>query len=84
VADIVAKVFSGWRTKIFIAADASYARQCEGPYRFIQNRSLTSVGALKSDATAEKAKDPHWRDFLRGPIFDFCNNIGPSAKLRRV
>ena len=37
VADIVAKVFLGWRTKILIAADALYVRQREGPYRFIQN-----------------------------------------------
>jgi hypothetical protein len=35
--DIVAKVFLGWRTKILRAADALYARQREGPYRFIQN-----------------------------------------------
>jgi len=45
-ADIVAKVFLGWRTKILRAADALYARQREGPYRFIQNRSRTSAVAL--------------------------------------
>jgi hypothetical protein len=34
------------------------------PYRFIQNRSLASVGALKSDAAAaEKSKDQLSRDF---------------------
>ena len=55
--DIVARVFSGWRTKILRAADALYARQREGPYRFIQNRSRTSAVALKSDAAAEKSKD---------------------------
>ena len=51
-ADIVAKVFLGCRTKILRAADALYARQREGPYRFIQNRSRTSAVALKSDAAA--------------------------------
>src|SRR6476620_9757785 len=62
-ADIVAKVFLGWRTKILRAADASSARRREGPYRFIQNRSRTSVVALKSDAAAEKSKDRLSRDF---------------------
>jgi hypothetical protein len=74
-ADIVAKVFLGWRTKIFRAADALYARQREGPYRFIQNRSRTSAVALKSDAAAEKSKDQLSRDFPGRSIFDFCNNI---------
>src|SRR6478752_2991261 len=62
-ADIVAKVFLGWRTKILRAADASSARRREGPYRFIQNRSRASVVALKSDAAAEKSKDRLSRDF---------------------
>jgi hypothetical protein len=62
-ADIVAKVFLGWRTKILRAADALYARRREGPYRFIQNRSRASVAALKSDAAAEKSKDRLSRDF---------------------
>jgi hypothetical protein len=75
VADIVAKVFLGWRTKILRAADALYARQREGPYRFIQNRSRTSAVALKSDAAAEKSKDQLSRDFPGRSIFDFCNNI---------
>jgi hypothetical protein len=56
-ADFVAKVFLGWRTKILRAADAFYARRREGPYRFIQNRSRTSLVALKSDAAAEKSED---------------------------
>jgi len=73
--DIVAKVFLGWRTKILRAADALYARQREGPYRFIQNRSRTSALALKSDAAAEKSKDQLSRDFPGRSIFDFCNNI---------
>jgi hypothetical protein len=59
----VAKVFLGWRTKIPRAADASYARRREGPYRFIQNRSRTFAVALKSDAAAEKSKDRLSRDF---------------------
>src|SRR5258707_14919993 len=61
--DIAAKVFLGWRTKILRAADAFYARRREGPYRFIQNRSRTSVVALKGDAAAEKSKDQLSRDF---------------------
>src|SRR6266849_2737786 len=60
--DIVAKVFLGRRTKILRAADAFSGRRREGPYRFIQNRSRTSVVALKSDAAAEKSKDQLWRD----------------------
>src|ERR1700681_3833608 len=74
-ADIVAKVFLGWRTKILRAADAFSARRREGPYRFIQNRSRTSVVALKSDTAAEKSKGQLWRDFQGCSIFDFCNNI---------
>src|SRR5258707_704672 len=63
LADIVAKAFLGWRKKILRAADAFYARRREGPYRFIQDRSRTSVVALKSDAAAEKSKDKLSRDF---------------------
>src|SRR4029453_12391417 len=74
--DIVAKVFLGGRTKFLRAADALYARQHEGPYRFIQNRSRASAVALKSDAAAEKSKDQLSRDFPGRSIFDFCNNIG--------
>src|SRR3954452_9658288 len=61
-ADIVAKVFLGWRTKILRAADAPFARRREGPHRFIQNRSWTSLVVLKSDAAAEKPKDQLSRD----------------------
>jgi hypothetical protein len=84
LADIVAKVFLGWRTKILRAADAFYARRREGPYRFIQNRSRTSVVALKSDAAAEKSKDQLSRDFPGRSIFDFCNNIGTLETFRDV
>jgi hypothetical protein len=62
MADIVAKVFLGWGTKILRAADAFYAWRGEGPYRFIQNRSRTSVAALKANAAAEKSKDQLSRD----------------------
>src|SRR5258707_15579761 len=82
VADVVAKVFLGWRTKILRAADAFSGRRREGPYRFIQNRSRTSVVALKSDATAEKSKDQLWRDFQGCSIFDFCNKIGTKRTCR--
>ena len=61
--DIVAKVFLGRRTKILRAADASYARRCEGPYGFIQNQSRTFAVALKGDAAAERSKNRLWRDF---------------------
>jgi hypothetical protein len=73
LADIVAKVFLGWRTKILRAADASYARRREGPYRFIQNRPRVSAESLTSDAAAEKPRDRLSRDFLGCSIFDFCN-----------
>jgi hypothetical protein len=75
VADIVAKVFLGGRTKFFRAADAFYERRREGPYRFIQNRSGISVVALKSSTAAEKSKDQLSRDFPGRSVFDFCNNI---------
>jgi hypothetical protein len=79
--DTVAKAFLGWRTKILRAADAFYARQREGPYRFIQNRSRTCVVALKSDAAAEKPKDHLSRDFWGYSILDFCNNIHLSTDI---
>jgi hypothetical protein len=72
---LLQKSFLGWRTKILRAADAFCARRREGPYRFIQNRSRTSVLALKSDAAAEKSKDQLSRDFPGRSLFDFCNNI---------
>ena len=62
-ADIVAKVFSGERTKILRPVDALYVRRREGPYRFIQNRSRTPVVALKGDAAAERSKDRLSREF---------------------
>jgi hypothetical protein len=70
------KSLFGVGTKILRAADAFSGRRREGPYRFIQNRSRTSVVALKSEAAAEKSKDQLWRDFRGFSIFDFCNNIG--------
>ena len=63
LADIVAKVFLGWRTKILRAADAFCARRREGPYRFIQNRSRTSPVPLKINAATEKPEDQLSRDF---------------------
>jgi hypothetical protein len=82
LADTVAKVFLGSRTKILRAADAFYARRREGPYRFIQNRSRTFLTALKSYAAAEKSKDHLLRDFWGCSIFDFCNNIGTFRTCR--
>jgi hypothetical protein len=77
MADTVAKVFLVGRTKIPRGPDAFYAPRCEGPYRFIQNRSPTIGAALKSDAEAERSKDQLSREFSGCPIFDFYNNIGP-------
>src|SRR5258707_7631620 len=81
LADIVAKVFLGWRTKILRAADAFYARRREGPYRFIQNRSQISVVALKSDAAAEKPKDQLSRDFLGCSVFRLLQQNQSKAVL---
>src|SRR5215216_2335515 len=67
-----------------ISADASYERRREGPYRFIQNRPGTSIGALKSDTAAEKPKDQLSRDFSGRSIFDFCNNIVGKADMGKV
>src|SRR5215216_67646 len=67
-----------------ISADASYERRREGPYRFIQNRPGTSIGALKSDPAAEKPKDQLSRDFSGRSIFDFCNNIVGKADMGKV
>ena len=55
--------------KIFRAADAFCARRREGPYRFIQNRSRTSVVAPKSGAAAEKVQGSTFARFLG--VFDF-------------
>src|ERR1044072_7818939 len=75
LADIVAKVFLGGRTKFLRAADAFYERRREGPYRFGQNRPGISIVALKSDTAAEKRKDQLSRDFSGCSIFDFFNSI---------
>ena len=61
--DIVAKVFLGWQTKILEPLMRSTRGDVRGPYRFIQNRSRTSVVALESVAAAEKSKDQLARDF---------------------
>ena len=63
-ADTVAKVILGCRMKILRAADALTRG-------YIQNRSRTSVVALKNDPAAEKFKDRLSRDFwvVRFPNF---------------
>src|SRR5712672_1904797 len=63
------KVFLGRRTKILRAAHAFCARRREGPYRFIQNRSRTSVVALKSGAAALEVQRSIFARFLG--LFDF-------------
>ena len=75
VADFVAKVFLGCRTKILRAADAFLVRRYEGPYRSVRNRPRTFVAALNSEAAAEKSKNQLSRDFYGRSIFDFCNSI---------
>jgi len=79
---LLQKSFWGSEGK-FLQPLMRFTRGDEGPYRFIQNRSRTSVVALKSNAAAEKSKDRLSRDFYVCSIFDFCNNIGtkrPFAK----
>ena len=63
LADIVAKVFSGERSKILRPVDALHVPRREGPYRFIQNRSRNPVVALKGDAAVERSKDRLSREF---------------------
>jgi hypothetical protein len=78
-ADIVAKFFLGWRTKILRAADAFYARRREGPYRFTQNRPRSFVGALKSDAAAEKSKIS-FREIFRVVRFSTFATISANSE----
>src|SRR3979409_2266627 len=59
-------------TDIFLeTADAFYARRRGHHIVSIQNRSRTSVVAMKSYAAAEKSKDQLSRDFWGCSIFDF-------------
>jgi len=46
-ADSVAKVFLGWRTRTFRAADAFRAARYEGPHRFTQGRPRHRRGATE-------------------------------------
>jgi hypothetical protein len=62
-ADIVAKVFLGGERKFLEPLMRFDVRRREGPYHLIQNRSRTSIVALKSDAAAERSKDQLSRDF---------------------
>ena len=60
---LLQKSFWGSERK-FLEPLMRFARgDVRGPYRWIQNRSRISVGALKSDATAERSKDQLSRDF---------------------
>src|SRR5712672_521944 len=63
LADIVAKVFLGWRTKFPRAADAFCVRRCEGPHHFAQKRPQTSASALHSVAAVGISNKPLSRDF---------------------
>ena len=55
------------------------ARRRKGPHRFIQNRSLTFVAALK--ATLQQ-RSPKINLRERFSIFDFCNKIRGRAEVR--
>ena len=68
-ADIVAKVFSGWRTKILRAADASSARRREGPNRFIQNRSRDLRSGVEKRRSSGEVQRSTFARFLG--LFDF-------------
>jgi hypothetical protein len=60
---LLQKSFWGVERK-FLEPLVRFARgDVRGPYRLIQNRSRTSVVALKSDAAAERSKDQLPRDF---------------------
>jgi hypothetical protein len=59
---LLKKSFRGGDRK-FLEPLMRLTRRREGPNRFIQNRSRTSVVALKSDAAAEKSEDRLSRDF---------------------
>jgi len=56
VADIVAKVFFGWSTKILKTADALRARRREGPHRFIQKRPPAFVLAQRTLRQQQRLK----------------------------
>jgi len=76
LADIVAKVFLGGRTKILRAADAITRGDVRDHIVFIQNRSRISVVALKSDA-AQRSPTINFREIFWVVRFStFCNNIG--------
>jgi hypothetical protein len=84
LADIVAKVFLGWRSKIPKAADALHARRGEGPYRFIQNRSRVSVKALKSDAAIEWSEDQLGEIFWLVRFWTFATKSAPFGPNRVI
>src|SRR5437870_13253171 len=79
LADIVAKVFLGWRTKILRAADAFYARRREGPYRFIQNRSRTSVLAFEKRRSSREVQRSTFARFSGSLDFRLLQQYRPTA-----
>src|SRR5258705_12104705 len=84
MADIVAKDFLAWRTKLSRGGDAFRVRRYEGPHRFTQKRPRSFVSALRSIALAESAKNQLLRDFQRRSIFDFCNKICQERNAARI
>ena len=77
--DIVAKAFLRCRTKILRAADAVCVRRCEGPCRLIQNRSRTSVVALKGDA-AKRVLKINLREIFRVVRFSTFATVSPRKQ----
>ena len=72
------KSLFGVTNENFRAADASYARRREGPYRFTQNRSPTSVVVLKSDPQLRSPKI-NFREIFGVVRISTCNNVGQKA-----
>src|ERR1700682_2901227 len=52
--------------------------RCEGGDLIVSHKNDhgPSHRRLQSVAAVEASKNPLWRNFLYGSIFDFCNNIG--------
>jgi len=83
-ADIVAKVFLGWRTKILRAADAFYARRREGPYRFHPNRSRTSVVAFEKRRSGREVQRSTFARFSGSLDFRLLQQYLPRADIAPV
>src|SRR3984893_466744 len=69
LADIVAKVFLGWRRKILRAADAFYARRREGTISF-HSKSITDLrSGIEKRRSSREVQRSTFARFLG--LFDF-------------